>query len=104
MRDGWLSVLSWHNDLPDTKWVSSHWHLLPVPLVCLWLAGVRYAHTHGERLTEITNKECLSRIRSPFAICDVVVLVDIEAELLGSLVAVLVFVPTLCEFTVSLPC
>lgn len=44
--------------------------------------------THGERLTEVTNKKCLGRIRSPFAVCDVVVLVDIEAELLGSLVAV----------------
>ena len=94
MRDGWLSVLSWHNNFPDTEWVSLHWHVLSVPFIFLWLADILYAHTHGERLTEITNKECLCRIWSPFAVCDVVVLVDIEAELLDSLVAVVSIRPS----------
>lgn len=88
MRDSWLAILSWQNDLPDTERILLHWHILSVPLVCVGLAYVRYAQTQGERLTEVTNKECLGRIWSPFTVCDVVVLVDIEAELLGSLVAV----------------
>lgn len=95
MRDSWLAILSWHNDLPDTERISLHWHLLSVPLVCVGLASDLYAHTLGERLTEVTNKECLGRIRSPFAICDVVVLVDIEAELLNSLVAVVSIRPNI---------
>lgn len=36
-------------------------------------------------LTEVTKKERLSSIRSPFSVCDVVVFVDIETKLFNSL-------------------
>lgn len=53
-----------------------------LPIVSFLLRG----HTRRERITEFTNQECLRCIRRPFPIGDIVVLVYIEAKLLGSLV------------------
>lgn len=38
----------------------------------------------GEKNTEFTNKECLRRIRRPFSIGDIVLLIHIEPELLSA--------------------
>lgn len=49
------------------------------------LVGTGRSLNGSERNTEITNEECLRGIWGPFPIGDVVLLVDIEAELVSAL-------------------
>lgn len=81
-----LSILGWNRNLPHTVYIFLHGHFFPVPVIYYRISILQCTLTEVRGLTEITNKECLRCIGSPFPVCYVVVCIDIESELLNSLI------------------
>ena len=85
MCNGRLSVLSRNYNLENTIGVFLHRIRFSTPVIYEWLVASSPKKSATVRNTEITNKECLSCIRRPFSIGNVVLAIDIEPKLLRSL-------------------
>jgi len=85
VRYGWVTILCWQRYLPNTEVISLHWRCFAIPFIYVMLISTFPHHVRYVALTEITNEVGLCGIRSPFPVCDVPVLIDIEPEFLVAL-------------------
>lgn len=86
MKDFGNAIVCRQADLPYSEVILFHGGCRAIPVVCRTMSiCVQLSMSGGLLLTEVSNKVCIGCIGSPFSICDIAILVDVETELLEAL-------------------